>query len=164
MNERGGIGRTIGIAIAVIFIAGFVFVGYRLYAQGERIRLTPVVFVVVLMVFVFVSALRKPGKANKAARAAPFHAGSAPQKISTKAEDEGLHLLLKSRDCVFITTLASELKKEGIEFTVLDQYAGRMMRFVPDMEMKVMVSAKDYDRCYSIANDLVDVSTSEDTS
>ncbi len=161
MNERAGVGRTVGIVIAIMFVVAFVFFAYRLYAEGERIRLIPVVFIAALMLFVFFWALKTPRKANEATSATPFHIGLTPKEISTIREDEQLHLLLTSKDCVFITALASELKKDGIEFAVLDQYAGRMMKFIPDMEMKVMVSGKDYEQCLSIAKDLVECSPNE---
>ncbi len=161
MKERGGIGRTIGVAIAVIFIVLFAFVGYHLYAQGERIRLTPVIFIVTLMMLVLILSLRRPQSPGTTERAAPFNTGLSKDNLRETPRDDALHLLLTSKDCVFITALASELKKDGIEFAVLDQYAGRMMRFLPDMEMKVMVPGKHYDRSLSIAKDLVEGSASE---
>lgn len=149
-------GRTAGIVIGLIFITGFTYFGYILLAKGEYIMLVPVIFGILLMLTMVTFTLLRPEKVKLSKAAIPYNIGLAETDISKIAKDDEFHLLLTSKDCVFITALASEFKKDGIDYAVFDQYAGRMMKFLPDMEMKVMVSGRDYNRCLSIVNDMQD--------
>lgn len=63
-------------------------------------------------------------------------------------------LLASTKDSIQVERLREALIREGIHCVVLDQHSAVMMSFLPDVEMRIMVPAKDFAQSAKILNDI----------
>ena len=78
--------------------------------------------------------------------------GSRVNAIQSKNEKDYV-LLTSTNDWVKVQAITDHLKNNGIKCVVLDQHSTTMMRFIPEVEMRVMVSTEDYESSLKIIKD-----------
>ncbi|MCP4353025.1 MAG: DUF2007 domain-containing protein [Desulfobacterales bacterium] len=69
-------------------------------------------------------------------------------------KNEDFVLLFSTKDHNEVARIREALINEGIECVVLDRHSSTMMSFLPDVEMRIMVSGSDFEKSVRIYEDL----------
>jgi hypothetical protein len=79
-------------------------------------------------------------------------------------EPEAFTEIITSKNCVEVQAVMDALKGNGIDCIVLDSHSAALLRFLPDVEMRVMVRGKDFERSAEVIADVIFPNSSlEDT-
>jgi len=63
--------------------------------------------------------------------------------------------LISTKDILKVQAIKDTLVDHNVDCLVLDQHSSEMLRFLPDVEMRVMVPAKDFERSLEVVKDII---------
>lgn len=93
-----------------------------------------------VFIFMLIWSLIKPG--DKLHSGESFHKKFNNISIIDK---EKLLLLYASNDIIRIAQVEQALQVHGIDCSVMDRHGSVMMSFIPEIEMRIMVTQEDYE-------------------
>jgi hypothetical protein len=74
--------------------------------------------------------------------------------VSPPRQGEDFAFLMSTKDCMLAKIVIDALKQNKIDGVVLDKHSSRIMQFLPDVDMRIMVPTKDYEESVKIVEDL----------
>jgi len=148
--NKSNAGRLIGSIILFLWIifnfamSFWLLLGQRYYAA--------VGWVIILLTSIFITYLY-----HIIPRKTLTHKEASQQIIiKPSKEDEEFTILYSTKNNVEVTLIKDALLKNGINCKILGQYSEGMLSFVPDIEVKIMVSTNDFDNSIRILKDIID--------
>ncbi len=143
--------RLIGGLILFLWIIGSLMMAGFLFLHNNYYSATGwVIISIVAMFFSYLLFLTPKGEGicSKAI--------SNNISIRTKANKaaEDLVLLTSTKDQIRLGQIQQALENRGISCVILDQHSTVMIGFLPDVEMRIMVHAKDFENSVRIIDNL----------
>ncbi len=147
--------RRYELIVPLAFIVLGTLIAISLFLEKRYYPMTGVIIITVIFLFFTYLAVRTEKDMphyKKDVKAKPI--------ISTSFEvegqkDENYVRLISSKDPVEVEAIKGALMASNIDCIVLDQHSAALMRFIPEVEMRIMVSPKDYEDGLKIIEDLI---------
>ena len=126
------------------------FFEHRFYAASGWTAITIIFTFFVLIYFlpdkvIFVRKRKQPGS-----RSLSYQNNSKTKKYGNYA------LLISTKDLPRSQAIIDALSGNHIHYVVLDQHAAQIMRFLPDLEMRIMVPVEDLGRSKEAVRHLIE--------
>ena len=149
--------RRYELIVPLAFIVLGTLIAISLFLEKRYYPMTGVIIITVIFLFFTYLAVRTETDMphyKKDVKAKPI--------ISTSFEvegqkDENYVRLISSKDPVQVEAIRSALIAKSIDCVVFDEHSATLMRFIPDVEMRIMVRGKDYEDGLKILEDLIKV-------
>lgn len=143
------IDRVIGGLILFLWIIGSLMMSGFLFLQANYYSATGwVIISIVAMFFTYLLFLTPKGER--------ICSKAISNNISAKANkaSEDLVFLISTKDQIRLGQIQQALQNTGISCVILDQHSTVMIGFLPDVEMRIMVHAKDFENSMRIIDNL----------
>ena len=143
-----------GIIILFIGIALSAFLSISLFREKRYHSITG--WLIILLVFLFFAyrAFWRP-KSKRFVKNRGKHDSISGKFIDIGAmNDENFVQLTTTKDCIKVHAIKNALIDNDINCVVLDQHSTRMMFYLPDVEMRIMVPKKDFENSITIIETL----------
>ena len=145
-----------GIIILIMAIVLFAFLSISLFREKRYQPMTGCLILLgILLFFAFISLpLRLPKIKNPVKSKKKRDTISVKPIFTESISDENFVQLTTTKDCIKVHAIKNTLIDNDINCVVLDQHLTRMMFYLPDVEMRIMVPKKDFENSITIIETL----------
>jgi hypothetical protein len=151
VGKKINIARLIGGIIFFFWMLGNLMMSVSLLLQSRYYAATGWVIVLIISIFFTYLFFLVPKGERIFYKWTSKHI-----KAKTNKPDENLVLIISTKDYVRIGQVKEALQNNGITSVILDQHSAVMMSFLPDVEMRLMVKAKNFESSMRIVKNLLE--------
>lgn len=151
------------IIVPYIFALGSFALAVKLFAEGQSYPGTGWAIVTGFITFFIAIERYFRGREKTMEGAEQRNKEFIRQRDAKSLEDPESYMeIMTSKDCVVVQSVLDYLQEKDIDCIVLDSHSAALMRFLPDIEMRVMVRGKDFERSAEIIADVIATNASLD--
>ena len=144
------------IIIPYVFTLGCIALSAKLFAEGRSYPGTGWAIIAGIFTFILFVERFLRGREDRIERAEHSCRDFIRQQNERSLEDpESYTEILTSRNCVEVQAVLDSLKQDEIDCVVFDSHSAALLRFLPEVEMRVMVCGKDYKRSVEIITEVI---------
>lgn len=147
------------VIILYIFILGSAGLAISLFTEGRNYPATG--WTMITLVFIFFAVLEKYLRQKEINRKGYEDELMKNRAIAQRKYLEDFVVLLSSKDPIKVYAVKDVLSDHNIECVVLDSHSSQMMGFLPDVKMRVMVRAEDFDGSVKIVDSIKELKESD---
>jgi hypothetical protein len=144
------------IIVVYMFALGSFALTAKLFTEGRSYPGTGWAILTSFLIFLIVIERYFRGREDRMEGAEQSNREFLRQRDAGSLEDpESYTEIMTSRNCVEVQFVLDSLQENDIDCIVLDSHTAALMRFLPDVEMRVMVRGKDFERSAEIIADVI---------
>jgi hypothetical protein len=145
MQKRTNTGKSYAIVILYMFIVLSAFLSVSLFLEKRYYPMT--VWIIIAVVFlIFAYLALRTGKGIPSDKRNLKGETIIDTSIAAETQkDENYVRLISTKNPIEVEAIKSALMANNISCVVFDQHSVTLVRFMPDVEMRIMVPGKNYE-------------------
>ena len=135
-----------------VFVIGSAYIAIRLFMEGRSYPGSGWAIITSLLIFIII--LEKYLRHKKIIlERQKYNYQHIIEKGNNEFKDN-FTVLISTKDPLKVQLVVNLLRENNIEYSVLDCHSTQMLRFLPDVEIRVMVLGKNYDESIKLVESL----------